>query len=133
MTRQPAGDSALAGSMGAALFEGLIVAEAIKVSTMLGRRPEVYFWRSHDGLEIDLLVPLPDGLLPVEIKLTATPTLAHTGPLERFKRLAAGKSTREGVLVCRVAEPRPLPSGNLALPWQAFPAWLKKRLTRVGT
>ena len=51
-----------------------MIAEAYKVFTLHGKRADLYFWRSHDQLEVDLLLPLGGRLQPVEIKLTATPT-----------------------------------------------------------
>jgi predicted AAA+ superfamily ATPase len=116
--------------MAGALFEGLVVGEAMKVFTVLGQRPELYFWRSHDGLEVDLLVRVGATFVPVEIKLTATPTVAHTEPLARITRLAGKRIGGPGVVVCRVREQRPLPSGHIAMPWQEFPAWLEARLRR---
>lgn len=127
LTRQPSPESALAGSMGGALFEGLVVAEAVKTFTHGGRRPELYFWRSHDGLEVDLLVPLGGKLIPIEIKSTATPTARHVMPLDRFRNAAGEAAADHGLLVCRVNEPRPLPGGHLALPWWRLPAWLEER------
>lgn len=127
LTRQPSSEAALAGSMGGALFEGLVVAEAVKTFTHDGRRPELYFWRSHDGLEVDLLVPLGGKLIPIEIKATATPTARHVMPLDRFRSAAGEAAADHGLLVCRVKEPRPLPGGHLALPWWRLPGWLEER------
>jgi predicted AAA+ superfamily ATPase len=132
LTRQPGAEAALAGAMGGALFEGLIVAEAYKVFALLGKRPELYFWRSQDGLEVDLVLPLPGGLLPVEIKLTATPTLKHAETLTRFRSLASRNAAPLGVLVCRTAERLTLPGGNLALPWHEFAGWLREQIAAVG-
>jgi hypothetical protein len=128
LTRQPSPDAALAGAMGGALFEGWVVSEAVKTFAAGGRRPELYYWRSHAGFEVDLLLRIADRLVPVEIKLTATPTARHVEPLERFHRLAGKASTGQGVLVCRTAERRPLPHGHLALPWHEFPGWLRQAL-----
>jgi len=128
LTRQPSAAAALAGAMGGALFEGLVVGETVKALANLGMRPELYYWRSHDGLEIDLLVPLQGKLLPVEIKSTATPTSRHAQPLDRFRVAAGDDSAGHGLVVCRIPEPRPLPNGHLAMPWSQFPGWLRERL-----
>jgi predicted AAA+ superfamily ATPase len=127
LTRQPSAEAAVAGAMGGALFEGWVVSEAYKVLALEGRRPDLYFWRSRDGLEVDLLIRAAGRLLPVEVKLTATPTPRHLQPLEKFRALA-GDAADAGVLVCRVGERRPLPGGNLALPWREFPGWLRERV-----
>jgi len=128
LTRQPSGEAALAGPMGGALLEGWVVAEAVKVFATAGRRADIYYWRSHDGMEVDLIIQVGRRFLPVEVKLTATPTVGHTASLERFKALAGGEATEEGWVVCRVAEPRGLPRGNVALPWHAFSRKLHRLL-----
>lgn len=128
LTRQPSPDSALAGSMGGALFEGLVVGEAIKAFAMRGLTPDLYFFRSHDGLECDLLIRAGARLHLVEIKLTATPTVGHARVLEQLKALAGAEAAETGLVVCRVSRAKELPGKNLALPWQEFPEWLHKRL-----
>ncbi len=128
LTRQPSGDAALAGSMGGAIFEGWVVSEAIKCFANSGLADEVFFWRSQDGSEVDLVVPLDGRLVPVEIKLTASPSPGHVGPLRRFIDIAGSEAADAGLLVCRVKERKLLPGGHLALPWAEFPAWLEGRL-----
>jgi hypothetical protein len=132
LTRQSGAAAALAGAQGGSLFEGWVLAEAYKVFTLHGKRADLYFWRSHDQLEVDLLLPLGGRLQPVEIKLTATPTRRHVEPLRRFQELAGDAAAETGLLVCRTPEPRPLPGGALALPWWEFPAWLDARLSESG-
>lgn len=127
ITRQPDANSALAGAMGGALFEGFIISEAFKIFAIKGKRPDIFFWRSHDGLEVDLIIQIGKKLYPVEIKLTATPTLKHIEPLNRFKSIV--KDTDDtGLLVCRISKSTPMPSGNLAMPWNHFPEWLLERI-----
>ncbi|HJX14703.1 MAG TPA: ATP-binding protein [Candidatus Deferrimicrobiaceae bacterium] len=128
ITRQPDGVAALFGGMGGAIFEGFVVSEAVKVFTAVGRKPDLFFWRSHDGLEVDLIVQAGSRLYPVEIKLTATPTLRHLEPLDRFRAIAGNDAAGTGILVCRAREEIPLPHGNLAIPWRSFPSWLMKTL-----
>jgi uncharacterized protein len=104
-----------------------VVSEAFKVHALHARRPDLFFWRSHDGLEVDLVFGLPGKLLPVEIKRTATPSARHGERLTRFRTLA-GEKAQPGLLVCAVPEPRDLPGGHRALPWQQFPRWLEEQL-----
>lgn len=129
LTRQPSAEAALAGAMGGALLEGWVVSEAVKGFANAGKRPEIYSWRSQDGLEVDLLVRVGERLVPIEVKSTASPTSRHLRPIERFKALGGPVVADEGLLVCRVREPRDLPHGNLALPWNELPAWLGRRLS----
>src|ERR1039457_927538 len=48
LTRQPSAEAALAGAMGGALFEGLMLVEAVKTCTNAGLKPALWYWRSHD-------------------------------------------------------------------------------------
>ncbi len=128
ITMQPNPKSALSGAMAGALFEGMVISEAVKVFTMRGKRPDIFFWRSHDGLEVDLIVNIGNKLYPVEIKLTATPTIRHLEPLNRFKALAGADAYETGLLVCRADTITPMPSNNLAIPWHRFPEWLLSKV-----
>ncbi|MGB5734503.1 MAG: ATP-binding protein [Thiohalocapsa sp.] len=124
LTRQPNPQAALAGPMGGALLEGWVVVEAVKAFTNRGLTPDIYFWRSQDGLEVDLLVQIGTRLHPVEIKRTATPTPRHVEPLSRLRAIIGDQAAEAGLLVCSVERERPMPHGNRAMPWQEFPAWI---------
>jgi predicted AAA+ superfamily ATPase len=128
LTRQPNPEAALAGPMGGAFLEGWVVVEAIKAFTNRGLKPDLYFWRSHDGLEVDLLIQTGSQLYPIEVKRTATPTARHVEPLTRLRALLGDHAIDSGLLVCDVERERPMPGGHRALPWQAFPAWLEQRI-----
>jgi negative regulator of sigma E activity len=82
-------------------------------------------------LEVDLLILAGGRLHPVEIKLTATPTVRHVAPLNRLKSLLGEEAASEGILVCTGMESRPLPGTNRSIPWQEFPHWIS-RLPRMG-
>lgn len=127
LTRQPSAEAALHGSLGGALFEGLLIGETLKWFASQGRRPEVYYWRSRDQLKVDLLVRSGDRLIPIEIKLSASPTTRHAKPLIRFSELT---HSEPGVVVCRTEQRRQLPGGAVALPWRDFPAWLDEQLAQ---
>ncbi len=131
LTRQTNGEAALSGPMGGPLFEGLIVSEAVKMFASRGMRPGLFFWRSNDGLEVDLILRIGTVLYPVEIKLTATPTVKHVEPMERFLDLAkkSGEECRPGLLVCRAPEERVLPGGHRSIPWQGFSSRLWEMLS----
>jgi len=124
LTRQPDAAAALAGPLSGALLEGWVVSEATKAYLARGRVPDVHHWRSHDGLEVDLLLRAAGRLHAVEVKATATPGAGHTLPLDRFLKVAGDDAAPQGLVVCRTDRPRSLPGGHLALPWQDFAGWL---------
>ncbi|MBT3258128.1 MAG: ATP-binding protein [Deltaproteobacteria bacterium] len=126
LTRQPSGEAALRGNMGGALFEGLIISEAWKTFLNSGKRPSMFFWRSQGGLEVDMIIQAQGKLWPIEIKLTATPSVHHAKGLDRFKVLAGTEASRRGLIVCNVQERTDLPGRNMALPWFRFSRWLEE-------
>jgi predicted AAA+ superfamily ATPase len=129
LTRQPDAAAALAGPLGGALLEGWIVIETVKTFMAQGRKPDVFFWRSHDGLEVDLLIVIDGKLQAVEIKMTASPHAGHVQPLDRFITAAGAEAHATGLLVCRTESRRSLPGGHTALPWADFPHWLQTKLS----
>ena len=128
LTRQPSSKALLSGNMGGALLEGLMVTEVWKIFLNHGKRPEIYFWRSHDGLEVDLLIPARGKLWPVEIKLTSTPSPQHFRNIDRLKRLASNEISDTGIVVCRSQKETKMPHGNLVLPWNEFSNWVSANL-----
>ena len=54
------------------LFENLVVAEALKQRANAGRAPNLWFMRTEDGFEIDLLLQRGRSLKPVEVKSAMT-------------------------------------------------------------
>ncbi len=55
-----------------ALFENMIVIEAIKSFFNNGEEPPIYFWRDSSGLEVDIIIEGGSKLYPVEIKAAKT-------------------------------------------------------------
>lgn len=125
LTQQPSAPAMLSGSMGGAFFEGFIVTEAVKCFFNHGKKPNMFFWRSHDGLEVDLIIQIGDKIHPIEIKRSTTPKPAFLDPLNRFKQIAgAGLNIGEGLLICQAENATVLPNGNRSLPWPKFYSWL---------
>jgi predicted AAA+ superfamily ATPase len=50
------------------LFENLILSEFLKRRYNQGKASNLYFWRDHRGMEVDLIIEHVNGLTPVEIK-----------------------------------------------------------------
>ncbi len=50
-----------------------MVMEAVKYFTNIGLKPVLWYWRSYDGLEVDLILRTNATFVPIEIKLTASP------------------------------------------------------------
>ncbi len=54
------------------LFENLILSELLKRRYNQGKASNLYFWRDHRGMEVDLIIEQANGLTPVEIKSSKT-------------------------------------------------------------
>lgn len=67
-----------------AIFEGFVITEIIKTFYALGRRPSLYYWREHSGLEIDLLIEKADQLIALEAKSGMTITLEQLSGLQKI-------------------------------------------------
>jgi len=61
------------GPMGGAIFENAVVAEIYKTLMHRGDLPQVYFWRTSHGEEVDIIVESAGRLVPIEVKHTGTP------------------------------------------------------------
>ncbi len=79
-------EHAAAGPMGGAIMETAVLSEIVRTLTHRGMEPQVYFWRTTAGTEVDFVVETGGMLAPVEVKLSATPRPAMASALRRFRR-----------------------------------------------
>jgi hypothetical protein len=115
--RDPA--HAAAGPMGGALFETGVLMEVVKAYWSRGLEPPLYFWRTADGTEVDLVVDTGGGLVPIEVKLSATPRPGMAGSLLSFQRLF-GERSGPGYVVHPEDVRLPLAPAVQALPFGAL-------------
>ena len=80
------GAHAAAGPMGGAIFENLVVSDLYKIYTHRGEEPALYYWRTAAGAEVDVVIDVQGRLIPLEVKLSATPRLEMAQELLRFRR-----------------------------------------------
>ena len=88
----------LQGPMAGALFETACVTQFIKRFSAFLDPGCLYFWRSVDGFEVDLLVEVSNQIFPVEFKLSSTITDQHTSSLRAWLKLAGNRSS-SGLIV----------------------------------
>ena len=72
--------------MGGAIFENLVVSDLYKIYTHRGEEPALYYWRTAARAEVDVVIDVQGKLIPLEIKLSATPRLEMAQELHRFRR-----------------------------------------------
>ncbi|HSD09666.1 MAG TPA: ATP-binding protein [Candidatus Binatia bacterium] len=112
-------EAILRGPSIGALLETAVVCEWLKAFRHRGERPELYFWRSSTGEEVDLVFERNGRLHGVEVKATATPVPKHAAALVGWLALA-GEDSR-GVLACRTDDRGFLTRGIRTVPWHL--AW----------
>ena len=62
--REP--EHASSGPMAGAIMETAVLSEIVKTLTHRGEDPQVYFWRTASGSEVDIVVEAGGLLVPVE-------------------------------------------------------------------
>lgn len=71
-----------------ALFENFVINEIMKNQINAGERPNLYFWRSSDGKEVDLIVDKGLHLFPMEMKAGKTLNQKFFKGLEYFNEIS---------------------------------------------
>ena len=79
-------EHAAAGPMGGSILETAVVSEIFKSYWNRGVEPPVWFWRTSTGTEVDVVVESEGRLVPVEVKLSATPVPGMARGIETFRR-----------------------------------------------
>jgi predicted AAA+ superfamily ATPase len=78
-------EHAASGPMGGAIMEMAVLTEMIKTLTHRGINPQLYFWRTSTGTEVDIVIEHSGKLVPLEVKLSATPPPARVRSIKSFQ------------------------------------------------
>lgn len=82
------------------LFENLVILEKMKQSYNAGKRPDLYFYRDSNGVEVDLVEHTGRKLIPTEIKSAATFNPEFCKNLEKFAVRYQDKCEKASVTYC---------------------------------
>ena len=91
-------EHAVLGPMGGAILETAVLSEIFKTLTHCGVTPRIYFWRTLSGSEVDFVIEVAGRLIPIEVKLSATPRPSMTRSIRNFQR-DMGDSVAPGYVV----------------------------------
>ncbi len=61
------------GPMAGAVFETFVFSEIFKRLSNQGIDPQICFWRTSSGIEVDLLIEEQGKIIPIEVKTSSTP------------------------------------------------------------
>lgn len=83
---------------GGPLFEGFMISEYLKHYFAHGLTIPIYFWKQHQGLEVDLLVEIGGKLHAVELKSSATYDSKYLATLKKWQEMT-GNPPQNCVLI----------------------------------
>lgn len=109
-------EHAASGPMAGAIMETAVLSEIVKTLIHRGIDPQIYFWRTVAGTEVDIVVEIAGKLLPIEVKLSATPRPPMTSAIKAFQN-DLGDRALPGYIVHPGDIRLPLGSGVTALPF----------------
>jgi hypothetical protein len=79
-------EHAAAGPLAGAIMETAVLSEIVKSLTHRGIDPQVYFWRTSTGMEVDFVIETRAKLVPIEVKLSSTPRPAMASSIKTFQK-----------------------------------------------
>ena len=119
-------EALLHGPMAGALFENFVMQEAVKTFAHAGLHSPLSYYRTNNGLEVDLLVEhSPAWVTPIEIKLSKTPRPDMARGIERLRALEKpGTRLGPGYVVCMTDTDGALSREDRAVSWRQLPGIL---------
>lgn len=94
-------------------FEGLVIEELAAERAV---RPELFYWRTHAGAEVDLLIRDGRTLIPIEIKLGAA---VDRHAVAGLRRCMSNLGLRRGYVVANCSERHAIGDRIEVVPWSA--------------
>ncbi|MFC1617070.1 ATP-binding protein [Candidatus Margulisiibacteriota bacterium] len=93
-------DALLQGPLAGALFENYCIQETLKVFFNRGIQPNIYYIRTNNNFEIDLIIERGLDIIPIEIKLSKTPKREMGKNISSLKELFPKLNFKKGYLLC---------------------------------
>ncbi|MBI4178924.1 ATP-binding protein [bacterium] len=116
----------LNGPMGGPLFENFVVQETVKAFFNHAKRPSLYYVRTHNDLEVDLLIESGLKVFPVELKMTRSPSPRMGASILRFRGVFSKLDIMPGRLVSLSDENGILRKNVSLQSMDHYLAWVKK-------
>jgi hypothetical protein len=95
-------------------FEGLVIEELAALTRERTVRPELFYWRTHAGAEVDLLIRDGRRLVPIEIKLGAAVDRHGVAGLRQCMK---DLGLRRGYVIANTAERHSIGTDVEVVPW----------------
>lgn len=122
-------DHAMKGPMAGPLFESFCIQETIKTFVNSGKQPRIFYLRTNNGLEIDLLIEMESSTLhPIEIKLSKTPKQAMVSNIDRIRSVFDQLNIKPSRLLCLYERPFQLTPDTFVESIDSYLQWLEKTI-----
>jgi uncharacterized protein len=116
-----------------ALGETWFVGEVFKARTHRGERPGLWYWRSGDGIEVDLIIEQGNDLIPIECKVTESPLVDAAKGIRKLRLLAEARGRQRvvpGLVLYAGSEARPVKPDRF-VPWTEIDAAVAETVSRI--
>jgi predicted AAA+ superfamily ATPase len=110
---------AAAGPMAGAIFETAVLSEIVRTLVHRGIEPQIHFWRTAAGSEVDFVIEQNQRLIPVEVKVSATPRPRMAAGISAF-RTDLGRPALSGYVIHPGDVRLPLGPDAIALPFRGL-------------
>lgn len=118
-------DHLLQGPMAGPLFENYCIEQTVKAFFNKGERPPIYYLRTHNQLEIDLLIEQSIGTIyPIEVKLTKTPKPSMFRPFQRLKNIFPHLRVEQARLISLNENSNSFGNGQIIETIDSYLVWL---------
>ncbi len=111
--------------MAGAIFENFCIQETIKAIFNYGKNVNVFYIRTHNGLEVDMLIEAEKQIFPVEFKLTKSPNFTMGESIRRFRNLFSQLPVAPGRIISLCEENIPLSRDFSVQRFDDYLSWLK--------
>ena len=103
-----------AGAMSGQILETWVISEVLKSYLHNGKQAPIYYYRDKDKKEIDLLIVQDGTVYPLEIKKTASPTVADVRAFDTLQRL--NTTIGAGGVICLCQQSLPITEATVSIP-----------------
>lgn len=102
-----------------ALFENLVMQHLLALADLMTPRAQLFYWRTHQGVEVDFVAVWGRKAIPIEVKSTADPSHRDARGLRAFLD-EYGQAAPAAVLVHSGTQIRRLGEKTVAVPWHVI-------------
>lgn len=114
------------GPLASPLFENYVVQETVKSFLNYNKKLNIYYARTHNQVEVDLIVEKNMRVFPIEIKLSMSPTAQMAKPIEQYQNIFSNLNIAKGKIISLCEENLPLTKNARVEPLDNFLQWIKQ-------